>query len=486
MGRPMSMPPACPEPCEAQAATRAHAHAQAQASDAASVLRLQGLLLRHGSLADAALAMASELAATLQGDVVALGAVAGGGAAVEILALSGRAGLAADQMQQRRLAAAMQESIDQGCAVVYPPVAGTPMRIVLAHADLHAAGGQVTATTVLVHEGRVIGALLAQWPGAAPPDAIRLALLDSLAHAAGPALALRRCAERGWRTRLADTLRAGWRRAMRRGDPLPMLVAGAVLAGLVLLTALPVQHRVGAPARVEGAVQRVVPSPLDGFLHKSHVRPGDQVRAGDLLAELTDQDLALERRKLEAAVNQHENAYAAALARADRAQFVITQGKAVEARAQLDLVRQQIARTRLLAPIDGVVIKGDLGQALGAPVQRGEALLTIAPADRYRVIVEVDERDVAWVRPGVAGQLALSAWPGERLAIVVGHVTPVAAVRDGRNAFEVEARLAGPAPMLRPGLQGVAKIEAGERSLAWIWGHHAADWLRLAWWSWGA
>ena len=486
MGRPTSMPVACPPTCEAQAVARAHALAQAQASEAASVLRLQGLLLRHGSLADAALAMASELAATLHCDAVALGAVTGGGAAVEILVLSDRAGIAADQMQQRLLVAAMQEAIDQGCAVSYPPAAGTPMRIVLAHAELHAAGGQATATTVLVHDGQVVGALLAQWPAAAPPDAARLALLDSLAHATGPALALRRGAERSGSARLADALRAGWRCAMRRGHPVPKLVAGAVLTGLALLTALPVDHRVGAPARVEGAVQRVVPSPLDGFLHKSHVRPGDAVRAGDLLAELTDQDLALERRKLEAALNQHENGYAAALARADRAQFVINQGKAVEARAQLDLVRQQIARTRLLAPIHGVVIKGDLGHALGAPVQRGEALLTIAPADQYRVIVEVDERDVPWVRRGATGQLALSAWPGERLAIVVERVTPVAAVRDGRNAYEVEARLVNPAPMLRPGLQGVAKIEAGERSLAWIWGHHAADWLRLAWWSWGA
>jgi multidrug resistance efflux pump len=224
---------------------------------------------------------------------------------------------------------------------------------------------------------------------------------------------------------------------------------------------------------------------MDGFLHKSHVRPGDTVRAGDLVVELADQDLVLEQRKWEGALNQHENGFAAALARADRAQFVISQGKASEARAQLELVRQQLARTRLLAPIDGVVIKGDLSQALGAPVQRGDALLTLAPAERYRLIVDVDERDIASVAVGQTGQLALASLPVDTLGFVVERVTPVATVRDGRNAFEVEARLLAAAPLLRPGLQGVAKIDAGERSAAWIWGHRALDWLRLALWSWG-
>jgi len=147
-------------------------------------------------------------------------------------------------------------------------------------------------------------------------------------------------------------------------------------------------------------------------------------------------------------------------------------------------VRQQLSRTRLVAPIDGVVIKGDLSQTLGAPVQRGDALLTLAPREQYRLIVEVDERDIADIRPGQTGQLALSSLPSDTLALVVERVTPVSSVRDGRNVFDVEARLTSAAPELRPGLQGIAKIDAGEQSLAWIWTHRFTDWLRLAWWSW--
>jgi multidrug efflux pump subunit AcrA (membrane-fusion protein) len=143
-----------------------------------------------------------------------------------------------------------------------------------------------------------------------------------------------------------------------------------------------------------------------------------------------------------------------------------------------------LARTRLLAPIDGVVIKGDLSQTLGAPVQRGDALMTIAPAEQYRLIVDVDERDIAHLQAGQTGELALASLPGETLKFKVERVTPVAAVRDGRNVFEIEARLDNATALLRPGLQGVAKVKAGERSIAWIWGHRSLDWLRLALWNW--
>jgi hypothetical protein len=31
-------------------------------------------------------------------------------------------------------------------------------------------------------------------------------------------------------------------------------------------------------------------------------------------------------------------------------------------------------------------------------------------------------------------------------------------------------------------MEGVGKIEAGERTLLWIWTHRLVDWVRVAWW----
>jgi multidrug efflux pump subunit AcrA (membrane-fusion protein) len=149
------------------------------------------------------------------------------------------------------------------------------------------------------------------------------------------------------------------------------------------------------------------------------------------------------------------------------------------------LTDRQLARSRVTAPFDGVVIKGDLTQSLGAPVRRGDVLLTIAPANEFRLVVEVDERDINAVRPGQTGRVALGAYSDRALAFKVERVTPVAANHEDSNFFEVVGTLQEMPPALRPGLQGVAKIDAGSAPLAWIWTHRALGWLRLTLWSWG-
>lgn len=454
-----------------------------QPVNAASLLRFQTALMGQAKLEEGAAALAAELASALGFDRVSVGVLDRG--RMDVVALSNSAEFKSGQDLLRSLAAAMEEAADQGVSVVYPAALSDKPRIVLAHAELVGRTGMAAFTVPLVSASRTVGALVFERGGTAAPSQHEVELCEHITCLLGPIVELKHRAGRSWSARAAEAVGGGWARLTGRGELWPKVACAALIAAAAASAMIPVQYRVGAPARLEGAEQRVLAAPMDGYLRQAHVRPGDFVRAGDLVVELADQDLVLEGRKWESALAQHENGYTAALARADRAQFVISQAKATEARAQLDLVRQQLARTRLTAPIDGVVIKGDLSQTLGAPVQRGEALMTIAPRDQYRLIVEVDERDIGDVRAGQSGHLALSALPVETLAFTVERVTPVATIRDGRNTFEVEARLEpGDAP-LRPGLQGVAKIDAGTQSIAWIWTHRITDWLRLALWSWG-
>jgi hypothetical protein len=445
---------------------------RAEASDAGTLLHLQAVLLGQPDLSRSAAAFASELSAALAADRVSVGILARGH--IEVVAMSHDAELNRRGELVRAVTGAMEEAVNQGDTVTFPTESTDRPRITLAHAELARYAGTAILTVPLISAGRSIGALTIE-RRLTPLSRAELALCEHIACLVSPLVGLQQRAERGWWSRAADALRGGRRRS-RWAVP-AVVIAAAALAWV------PVPHRVGAPARIEGAVQRIVAAPADGFLKAIHVRPGDEVRTGEVLVELADRELTLEQRKWESAVAQHENSYGAALARGDRAEFAISHARAAEAEAALRLVQQHLARTHLGAPIDGIVIKGDLSQALGAPVQRGEALLTIAPRDRYRVIIEVDESDIAAVRPGQQGRLALAATPSETLPITVARVTPVAAARDGRNTFEVEALLrAGEGP-LRPGLQGIAKIEAGRRALGWVWTHRLTDWLRLTLWS---
>jgi multidrug resistance efflux pump len=243
---------------------------------------------------------------------------------------------------------------------------------------------------------------------------------------------------------------------------------------------------VGGRARVEGAVQRVLVAPAAGFLKQAHVRPGDSVRTGQVLVELAEEDLRLEQERLSAQSVQFESALAEANAKADRAQVMIQLARLQQARAQLALVESQLGRTRLQAPFDAVVVQGDLGQRLGAPLQQGEELLVLAPEGRYRVIVEVGEDDVARVRPGQPGELMLAALPWKTLALEVRHVSPMAKAVEGRNVFEVEAEVLDPPAELRPGLSGSGRVVVGERGLATGWLADLAAASRRLWWRlWG-
>jgi multidrug resistance efflux pump len=145
---------------------------------------------------------------------------------------------------------------------------------------------------------------------------------------------------------------------------------------------------------------------------------------------------------------------------------------------------EQLARTKLIAPFDALVMSGDLSQSLGSPVERGQVLFEVAPLDEYRVIIEVDERDIADIRVGQKSEMIFSSIPGESFPFVIQNITPVTIAKEGRNYYRVEGQVEKVTDRLRPGMEGVGKITAGRRRLIWIWTHKAFDWLRLKIWQW--
>lgn len=437
-----------------------------------AVLRCQAALLARSRLAEGATALAVELAQLLQCRRASIGLLER-----DQIRIAGST--QSSPIDQRRdaaaaLVAAMHEALDQGLSVAWPPVVANPP-VSLAQREL--AGAGQACTVPIVAGQRMVGAITLEREG--PPFTLpELALCEDIASFAGPVLQLQRAAETPWHARVRDRLRERLAGSRER-----RLAWAAGLLAVVVLLAMPLPWRVSAPARLEGSVQRAVVAATDGFLQQANVRPGDRVKEGQVLAQLSSQDLELERKRRESEMRQHENALRAAEARNDRTQMVISQSRAAEAQALLTLAEGQLERSQLTAPFDGVVIRGDLAQNLGAPVQKGEVLLVLAPSDSFRLIVEVDESDIAAVRPGQHGHIALAARPEQPLRFTTRRIVPVATTADGRNYFEVEASPDQAQANLRPGLSGVAKIEVGEKPLAWLLLHRFATWLRLAVWT---
>jgi RND family efflux transporter MFP subunit len=453
------------------------------APNSVRLLHLLATIEAHDDFKAAAAAFATELAEIFQCDRVSVGLM--GRRHVKVHALSHSTEFKANQGLLRDIGAAMEETIWQGSTLLFPQPEGAQPRVDRAHTTLaQRHGAQAICTVLLVKNGKAVGAMMFERNRTEQLARSEFTLCENIGALLGPLIDRKHESDRPWPMKILSALREAVAPIFGPGNRAIKIGAGAAVVTLIAAAFIPGDYRVSAPARLEGAVQRVMVAPGDGYLKQAYVRPGDVVKAGQLLAELADEDLKLEQRKAQSAVAQLESSYGAALTKQDRTEVGIVFAKLEEARAQLALTEIQLQRVKLTAPFDGVVITGDLTQTLGAPVKKGDSLMTLAPEHDFRVIVEVDERDVGDVRNGQPGSLALTALPGDARPLEVARITPVATAGQGRNYFEIEAKLKVKDPELRPGLMGVAKIEAGSRSLLWIVTHRVYGWLRLMVWSW--
>ncbi len=260
----------------------------------------------------------------------------------------------------------------------------------------------------------------------------------------------------------------------------------ALLFGLVLCTTWFVEstYRIRVPANLEANMQRAVVAPFDAYIEASYRRAGDAVVAGDVLAELDDKPLQLELSRLQNQQDEYRKQYRMELAGLSHAKSRIIKSQIAQAEAQIQLLQERLKRARLLAPIDGLIVQGDLSRALGAPVEQGQVLFEVAPLDMFRVVLELNEQDMPYVSVGQTGELRLKAYPDQSIPIVIEKVATMYQQDEGRLWYRTEARIDKQGLDLRPGMEGVAKVEVGEASLLWIATHPMLDWLRLRLWSW--
>jgi multidrug resistance efflux pump len=317
-----------------------------------------------------------------------------------------------------------------------------------------------------------------------PFDDATVELVKTMGAMVGPILDVKRKEDRPLPAKIAH---AGEELLKKLTGPSHLGLKTAVGVAILLVLCFAFakgDYRVTAPTSLEGTVQRVLSAPFSGYVVEAPVRPGNLVRQGALMARLDDRDLKLERLKWATQKEQFQVQQGDAVAKHDRAQAGIIQAKIDQAEAQLNLLDEQLSRARVVAPFDGVVTSGDLSQNLGTPLERGQGLFEVAPLGGYRVILQVDERDIAWVKEGQKGLLALPSIPGKRFPVRITQITPVSSQKEGRKYFRPEAELEEHSLRLRPGMEGVGKVTVGRQRLIWIWTHEVTEWVNLTLWTW--
>lgn len=384
----------------------------------------------------------------------------------------------------RAILCAMTEAMDQGGTIVYPPTPDRGIQVTHFHKQLaRLQPGSAFCTVPLVRNNKAVGALLLEREAETAFEPETMAHCEQVGLLLGPVLETRRSDERPLAAKIIDTMR---RSLMKLFGPrhLPLKLASFLVAAmLTLLTLASGSFRISSDTELEAWMCQAVVAPQQGYIADAHVRAGDRVQQGQLLASLDDRDLLQERRKWQSQHNQLLKEHRKALADADRSQMAILRAIRAQAEAQLKLVEQKLERIHLKAPFAGMVASGDLSQSLGAPVECGQVLYEVAPTNDFRVVLRVDERDIGFMGAGQRGTLKLAGIPDKGLAITIDRITPVATSEGGRTYFRVEAGLEEGSDLMRPGMAGIAKIEVGREKLWWIWTRGLFNWARLFFWN---
>jgi len=195
------------------------------------------------------------------------------------------------------------------------------------------------------------------------------------------------------------------------------------------------------------------------------IRPGDRVKSGQPLAEMDTTDLRLQLAQSQGELATDRTQRDEALSRGELAKVAQYDAETRKAQATVDLLEEHIRRAVILSPVDGLVGRGDLEQFVRARVDPNQPLFELV-TDANVTVAYVDERDIQRVSLSQTGRFVSKALPGEKLAVSVARITPVAEPHEGTNAYQVELTLepgqdAALLGSMKPGMTGTVKLDDG-------------------------
>ena len=274
-------------------------------------------------------------------------------------------------------------------------------------------------------------------------------------------------------------------------------------------------QRVVASGEVSSQSIALVGSEITGLVAARHVREGDQVRAGDLLIELRDDEQRARLGEAEAALQQlMDSARPQAEAtlrealnnleqarrererreklfdrqmlasepleqarRAEQSARVLHERARLNAaslaaggseerqlRQRLEAARATLAKTRIHARHDGLVQTRNVEP--GDLVQPGRTLLEIARSGSREILLPLDEKNLAPVAIGQLARIIADAYPEQVVDARVSFIAP--SIDRARGTVDVHLELLEPADFLRQGMTVSVNIETDRRDQALV------------------
>jgi len=152
-----------------------------------------------------------------------------------------------------------------------------------------------------------------------------------------------------------------------------------------------------------------------------------------------------------------------------RQQIRIAEAQVDNDQVSLDLARQRLSETRVVAPVDGVVTQRavQIGQIISSGISNvggGTTALVVSDLSRIFVLAAVDESDIGQVRPGQRVKVTVDAYRNREFAGEVVRISPRGVNVSNVVTFEVKIEItARDKELLRPEMTANVEVLIDER-----------------------
>jgi len=274
-----------------------------------------------------------------------------------------------------------------------------------------------------------------------------------------------------------------------------LLVIALLVGAGVTLAMVPYEYRVNCDGRLMPTIQREVFTNWEGEVVAIHVESGQQVKKGDLLVEIRNEDLKAQAIDTENKLSELRLSLLAVSAQMQsdnnknrpvedkinlRGKYYETRTQIAGTERQLEILKDRLDKLNVKAPIDGVVTTFQVEQLLiNRPVQRGELLMEIMnPNGPWQLELDVEEKRMGHILSAAEkkGDLNLPvefilatsnelAYEGEvtEISSRVNSSEESGSIVETYATFDKEEL-----PLLRIGAEVSAKIDCGQRSLFYV------------------
>jgi RND family efflux transporter MFP subunit len=221
---------------------------------------------------------------------------------------------------------------------------------------------------------------------------------------------------------------------------------------------------VAVSGEVEGRSTVNVGFQVAGVVASVPHEEGDAVQAGEVLAELQALPYQLGFQAASATADLARDAFKRSKQlETERSipphDFVKVEVAVRQAEAQEGLARKQLADTRLLSPLSGVLARRGIqpGEAVGP----GMPVFTVIDVDQVRVRVGVPEAEIGRLRTGQNATVSIPSLGGQTFE---GKVRVVGIAADPvSRTYVVRIGVANPNRILKPGMIAEVRIQDGGR-----------------------